>query len=408
MTGALSFRSVYPNLFISYSHSEARHQGEDVICQQAHIRATNELAAKIDPLAKIEPKLVMMFGAPSMFAAGGLVERACKSFPKAITIGCTTAGEITAAGVSDDTLAVTAMHFEKSMFTTAQTEVKSMSDSHAAGERLGQMLNAPDLKAIFVLGPGVDVDGSALIDGIRAAVGKSDVVITGGLAADQGKFQRTFTVLNGKIHDKNVVAVGFRGDSVRLAFGSMGGWEPFGISRKVTKAKRNVLYEIDGEPALAFYKRLLGKKAEGLPASGLYFPFDVLDAEDSPSGIIRTILGVSELDQSLILAGDIEKAKWIRLMRATNDGLERGARTAAVNVKTLAQAKPGVGILISCVGRKLIMGHMVSREVQAVREVLGHDNLVGFYSNGEICPQQGFQECKLHNQTMTISYLYEA
>jgi hypothetical protein len=68
-----------------------------------------------------------------------------------------------------------------------------------------------------------------------------------------------------------------------------------------------------------------------------------------------------------------------------------------------------VAILVSCVGRKLVMGNRVDEEVEAVGEVFGSKaTLTGFYSYGEISPFTPGASCKLHNQTMTITYLSEA
>ncbi|MEY2954251.1 MAG: hypothetical protein RLZZ401_2338, partial [Pseudomonadota bacterium] len=66
-------------------------------------------------------------------------------------------------------------------------------------------------------------------------------------------------------------------------------------------------------------------------------------------------------------------------------------------------------LLISCIGRKLVMGARVDEEVEAVADVFGPGAvLTGFYSNGEISPHMQTVDCKLHNQTMTITTLREA
>jgi small ligand-binding sensory domain FIST len=69
----------------------------------------------------------------------------------------------------------------------------------------------------------------------------------------------------------------------------------------------------------------------------------------------------------------------------------------------------GLALLVSCVGRKLVMGGRVDEEVEAVADVFGQKAvLAGFYSNGEISPFVGNTACKLHNQTMTITHIAEA
>ncbi|MDP1153786.1 FIST C-terminal domain-containing protein, partial [Klebsiella pneumoniae] len=81
-----------------------------------------------------------------------------------------------------------------------------------------------------------------------------------------------------------------------------------------TRSSHNVLYELDGEPALDIYKRYLGDHARELPGSGLLFPFAMLGDDDSESGLVRTILGVDEAQGSVTLAGDIDPQGYLRLM----------------------------------------------------------------------------------------------
>jgi hypothetical protein len=276
-------------------------------------------------------------------------------------------------------------------------------DSLKAGEELAKKVNKAGLKALFILSTGHNVNGSALIDGVKKVLGH-EVPVTGGLAGDGAAFQKTLTLCNGEISEKKIVAVAFRGDAFDVSYGSMGGWEPFGPVRKVSKSTNNVVFEIDGEPALDLYKKYLGEEAKKLPASGLLYPFAILKTNQDTSGLIRTILAVDEAKKSLTFAGDIAEGSLVRLMHANKTGLSKGAEGAAQGASKAAKKSDGLALLISCVGRKLVMGDDIDDEIDAVREVFGKDvALAGFYSYGEICPQEGFSECKLHNQTMTIT-----
>jgi hypothetical protein len=204
--------------------------------------------------------------------------------------------------------------------------------------------------------------------------------------------------------------VGLYGDALAFSHGSFGGWSPFGPARKVTRSDNNVLFELDGEPALEVYKRYLGEHAKGLPASGLLFPFAMLGSDHNEVGLIRTILGVDEANGSLTLAGDIDTNGFLKLMHASTDALVDGAEAAAQAAKLMQSTeRPGLALLVSCVGRKLVMGGRVDEEVEAVGDVFGRGaTLAGFYSYGEISPFSRAVECKLHNQTMTITYIAES
>jgi hypothetical protein len=172
----------------------------------------------------------------------------------------------------------------------------------------------------------------------------------------------------------------------------------------------NVLYELDGERALDIYKRYLGEHAAGLPASGLLFPFEMLNERQEQRGIFRTILGVDEVEGSLTLAGEIDPNGYLKLMHSNTERLIDGAEAAAqVACKSMGPLSgKSLAILVSCVGRKLVMGSRVDEEVEAVAELFGPAATVaGFYSNGEISSAGFLGECHLHNQTMTITWIAE-
>jgi hypothetical protein len=360
------------------------------------------------------PQLVLVFASVEILADPATATVLQAAFPDAEVVGCSTAGEISDAGVSDDSCVVTGVRFDDpTCLEVAVAELGDMASSVVTGAELGGRLAADDLHAVIVLSQGVEVNGSALIDGIRAAVGP-DVVVTGGLAGDAGAFERTVTYRNGDVGDRAVIGIGLRGDVVRVAHGSFGGWSTFGPTRKVTRSDGNVLHELDGKPALEVYKSYLGDYAADLPASGLLFPFALLHDATSESGIIRTLLGVDETAGSLTMAGDVPEGGYVKLMHADTDGLVAGAERAAeacaqmLAGRTDDTSRDGLTLLVSCIGRKLVMGDMVDEEVEAVGDVFAHaSTLAGFYSYGEISPLVASTDCRLHNQTMTITHVSE-
>jgi hypothetical protein len=234
------------------------------------------------------------------------------------------------------------------------------------------------------------------------------VTVTGGLSADGDRFQETFVFYDGQPQRDAVAAIGLYGHHLKVGYGSLGGWDPFGPERLITHSRGNILYELDGRSALALYKQYLGDYASGLPATGLLFPLS-LRAEEGESGVVRTILGIDEEAQSLIFAGDVPEGTYARLMKANFDRLIDGAVGAArTTYEAIGSAEPDLALLISCVGRKLVLKQRVEEEVEGVREVLGSRPVfTGFYSYGEISPFTPSARCELHNQTMTITTFAE-
>lgn len=376
--------------------------------RQVLLTKASNVGDELDRMAEMTPHWVVMFGSGQVFEETAV--RLAAVFPEARRMGCSTAGEISSFGVSDETCVLTAVRFAEGRVLQASTRLVDMEDSHAAGRRLASQLPLAGLRAVFVLGQGVRINGSALLRGIGDVLGQ-DLPISGGLAGDGGAFRETRVLDDVGVSSETIVAVGFYGASLTLFHGSFGGWSPFGPARRVTRSVGNVLYELDGEPALAIYKRYLGEHAKGLPASGLLFPFAMLGSDHQELGLIRTILGVNEQEGSLTLAGEIHPDGYLKLMHASTDALVNGAGVAAEAAGRIVSGEGGqsLGLLVSCVGRKLIMGGRVDEEVEAVSEVLGQRaTLAGFYSYGEFSPFSPFGGCQLHNQTMTITCICES
>jgi hypothetical protein len=349
-------------------------------------------------------QLVLVFGQRPALQTPGLVAGIARAYPGARVIGCSTAGEIAGIHVQDDSVVVTAVAFDDARVQVAMAAVENGASSEETGAALAAQLSAmAGLRHVLVLSDGLHVNGSELVRGLTSGL-PPGVPVTGGLAADGADFASTVVVHGSDVRDRIVVAAGFAGERLRIGYGSLGGWDPFGPERVVTRAAGNVLYELDGQSALALYRRYLGDEARHLPASGLLFPLSIRQ-DRSSRGVVRTILSVNDGEQSLTFAGDIPNGALAQLMRANFDRLVEGASGAArISVKAPGDARPNLALLISCVGRKMVLKQRVEEEVEAVREVVGPAAvLAGFYSYGEISPFSPDAKCELHNQTMTVT-----
>lgn len=354
-----------------------------------------------------EPNVFFLFVSPNFGNPEKVVAHLKKAYPDAYLIGCSTAGEIVGSRLVDQSIVLTAVKFEKSQLKqTCTTLDEHEMDSFKVGQYLSTQLKSTDLKHMFVLSDGLFVNGAELVSGLTSEMDAS-VGITGGLAADGQDFEKTFVISNSGVQSKKVVALGIYGDALKVGFGSKGGWDSFGLERLVTKSDKNVLYELDGEPALDLYKSFLGEKAAELPSSGLLFPLSLRD-KDNQEPVVRTILGIDEATKSLKFAGNIPEGAYVRLMKANIDRLINGAGQSASLIGDVPNEDTQIAFLISCIGRRLVLKQFVEEEIEAVSEILG-DNVMytGFYSYGEIAPFKSFSPCSLHNQTMTITTFSE-
>lgn len=354
-----------------------------------------------------ERTLVLVFGAPRFHDEVAPIRELLDAYPDSHVIGCSTSGEILGGTLSDDSISVAVVRFEHTGITSAVAPVRSAEDSRSAGETLAMQLNRPDLRAVLVFSDGLRVNGSELVRGLNGALPES-VVVTGGLAGDADRFQRTWSLRNGEPRESMIVAAGLYGQRVSVGHGSKGGWDLFGPERRVTRSSGNVLFELDTRPALRLYKEYLGDRAHGLPATALLFPLAVRPDPESDHTLVRTILGVDDATNSMTFAGDIPEGSLVRFMCANFDRLIDGSADSALQARSgAADQSPALCIAISCVGRRLVLGERTEEELEACFEILPPGSgQVGFYSYGEISPFASGR-CDLHNQTMTLTTLTE-
>ncbi|MBU6271957.1 MAG: FIST C-terminal domain-containing protein [Betaproteobacteria bacterium] len=354
--------------------------------------------------------LVVVFGAAEHGPHDAALVELRAALPGSVIAGCSTAGEIFGGGVHDDTLSVAIARFARTALRLALTPLADAADSRAAGARLASQLAAPGLRAVLLFSDGLQVNGTALVDGLTRQLPPA-VAISGGLAGDGGRFRSTWVLSGAQCLTGHVCAVGLYGDALRVGLGTGGGWADFGPERRITRATGQVLYELDGKPALDLYRTYLGEFAAGLPATALRFPLSVREPGASDEPLVRTILAVDEAAHSLTFAGDIPQGGTARLMRANHLRLIDSA--AAAGAAAIAGAHPGsaspaLALSVSCVGRRMVLGEHTDEELESISAALpagsGH---VGFYSYGEISPAGGC-ESRLHNQTMTVTVLSES
>lgn len=359
-----------------------------------------------DPQALQHIDLILAFGSGRALEEGSALRELQEAHEGALIAAVSTAGEIAGNSVRDDSIAALLLSFDSTTVRGAQVAIGDGEASDAIATRLVQGIALEGLSHLFLFSDGLHVNGSALAAGVASAL-PPHVAVTGGLAGDGDRFHETRVGLGTEIRPRQVVAVALYGSALRIGYGSVGGWDAFGPERLITRSEGNVLHSLDDEPALALYKRYLGEAAAGLPASALLFPLALLRGDGTPA-LVRTILAVNETDGTMTFAGDVPEGAYVRLMRANFDRLVDGAQQAASDARLALGVGASAAILVSCVGRRLVLKQRVEDELDGVRRVLGPAvTMAGFYSYGEITPVQATGRCELHNQTMTVTILAE-
>ncbi|MCB4799402.1 FIST signal transduction protein [Neotamlana laminarinivorans] len=351
--------------------------------------------------------LVLVFGNRFLLEEDTIYKEVKEIFPTGNIVFASTSGDITAESVDDNSVTITAIEFEKSTYEIKTSNVANLTeDSFKTGEDIVKQFNTENLKFIFIVSEGSFINGSQLTKGMNSGT-NNNVLITGGLCGDAARFEKTLASYNETPKEGEIVAIGFYGDTLEVSFSIFGGWTPFGPERTVTKSEGNVLYELDGLPALDLYKTYLGEKSKDLPAAALLYPMNV-KIENEDHSIVRTILTINEEDQSMIFAGDIPVNSKVQLMMTNVDNIANASEQAAKQALVNRKNNPEIAFLVSCIGRKLVLDQRVEEEVEEVISVVGENTVIsGFYSYGEIAPFNGENNCQLHNQTMTVTLISE-
>lgn len=354
----------------------------------------------------LEKPLVLIFGNRYLLEDKDVYDEVRGLFPDGHLVFGSSSGDIIAGAVNDEHITITAIEFEKSTFEVQRYNINDAEkDSEKAGAEVVKKLQKKGLKHVFVISEGSAVNGSALTKGMQKEL--PSTLITGGLCGDDARFEKTLASYNEAPKEGEIVVIGFYGKTFETSFSIYGGWIPFGPERLVTKSKGNILYEIDGKPALDLYKTYLGDKAKDLPGSALIYPLNVKSQENKQS-FVRTILNIDEKENTMILAGDVPEQSSVQLMMTNMDSIAAASETAAIRAMEGRVNKPQLALLISCIGRKLVLDQRIEEEVEEVVSVVGDKVVIsGMYSYGEIAPFYGERSCKLHNQTMTITLISE-
>jgi len=329
--------------------------------------------------------LVLVFGERKLLETELPFDSIRSKYLNAEIVICSSAGHFSNLCVEINSIVATAIQFKKSTVKCFEVEVSDNCISEGCASKIGDALFSEDLKAILLLTEGTYINGSELLDKFK---------------------EKTFVGLNKNPEIRKIVIVGLFGEALKFGFGFQGGWSDFGPERKVTKSIKSVLYEIDHRPALDLYKEYLGQYASELPGSALFFPLSMKsNLEDE--AVVRTILSVDEENKSMRFAGNIIEGSIVRLMKFNSDDLIEASYQASESLKT-EQPNSELTLIISCVGRKAVLGERIEEEFEAVREVLGDKTVItGFFSYGEISPQVGGIACELHNQTITLASISE-
>jgi hypothetical protein len=351
-------------------------------------------------------QLVLLFATPGSVQLASWHDTVRAAYPNAHFFGCTTSGQIQGTAVREDSVVVTAIEFEHTRVEAASVRINGGANAgYEAGQELGRALDPAGLRYAFAIGNAMNTNANDTVSGLNSVLPASTCLF-GGCASDGHDLRDTSVICDGEPDANSIAAIGLYGDRLEVGTGSSGGWDPLGLDRLITKSKKNVLYELDGRPALPLYKKYMGSAAEHLPASGMLFPMS-LEMGDSHK-VLRGVIAVNEQDQSITFAGNVPEGAHARLMFGSSENLIDGAFTAAQQARRALQVPPQLLIVVSCVARQLVLKQRACEELESFHEVFEVPPAVaGFYALGEVVPVEVNGRAHFQNETLTVAALAE-
>ena len=351
--------------------------------------------------------LILVFANRLMLEDDSVLHDIRKEFPYDDIVFASTAGEVFNVEVLENTVTVIAIEFEKSTFVIKADNIFNHDkNTRQLGAALAEQMPAEGLKHLFVLSEGSFVSGTSLIKGLESTLNEN-VAITGGLSGDDLRYEKTLTSYKEDPKEGEIVLIGFYGESLEITFASYGGWLAFGPERVITKSEGSTLYEIDGQSSLELYKKYLGDKAGDFARSALLYPLNVI-APGKTHAVVRAVVATDMENKAMIFADEVPQDSQVQLIMISPDRISQGAFTASTLAMQDRVTKPQLALVISCIGRKVVMNQRVEEEIELVREVIGEGTAIaGFYSYGEIAPFHDTCSSELHNQTMTLTLISE-
>ncbi len=164
------------------------------------------------------------------------------------------------------------------------------------------------------------------------------------------------------------------------------GCSPIGPVRTITAGRQNVVFEIDGRPALDVFKEEVGEiLARRLERAGGYihvaFP---VAGSDTGDYVVRNLIGIDPARGWIAVGGEIAVGAPMLFVRRDRDAAERDLVRMLAGLRRRMSAPPRAGLYFSCIARGRNLFGPDSAELAIVRRELGDFPLAGMFCNGEI------------------------
>ncbi len=252
--------------------------------------------------------------------------------------------------------------------------------------------------AIITITSGLNFDNDAYTQGI---VSEGVEYIFGAAAGDDLILKDTFIFSRENFSNHGAIILAIDREKIDILGARAFGWTGIGKERIVTKANKNIVYEIDGKRAIDFYKKYLNVTSDDMPQVGIEYPLEV--KMKNGQVVYRAILDIDEEQGALIFAGHVEEKSKVRLSSAKGkEIIEHVGKSITDTFSSNKNFKPDITLVFPCCSRKQVLGNLVVKEIEAVYGI-AKTPLIGFFAYGEIGAFPGGYG--FHNETFVTAML---
>jgi len=322
------------------------------------------------------------------------------NFPKSTLLGTTTDGVVDGSEVYCETKSVVSFTIFKDteLLLAIEEGSRDYNSSFLTGKNIANKILSDDTKVIISFADGIYTNGEEFVNGINSV--SSDILLSGGLAADNGNMIKTYIFDKLKVFDNGAVAVSLSSKLLHASTGYTFDWTPIGKKLTITKSIKNRVYEIDGIRAVDIYAKYLGDGvAKKLPQVGIEFP---LIFEKNGVSVGRAVL-LKHDDGSLTFAGNIKEGESVRLGIGNVDNILKNSDYNARKILETIPYEAEAVFVYSCMARRRFMDTHISDELNVLNQI---GRISGFFTYGEFYHHKHNNE--LLNETMTILVLSES
>jgi len=307
------------------------------------------------------------------------------------SIGATSCNEFTEGSQTEGGIAILLIEVDKNYYSILREDIGEQTLAEAAANLSNAAIGRFSKPSLILLSTSLTenggmLDGETLIRSIEQTIGPQ-VNIFGGMAGDDMTFTGPYIFNNEWKSNYGVAAIVFDAEKIDMYGVALSGWRSIGVSRTITKSKKNLLYEIDGKPALEMYLRFLGEdydatqdRSEFFDGVGLHYPLQIQRSGHEP--MMCNPIGYDKEENALILESDVVEGASFKFSTPPDFDIIETVMNKAKDIKEQSKADADAVLIFSCASRLGALGPMAQQENDGLAEIWNAP-MAGFYTYGE-------------------------